>query len=263
MNQRNELRLFRRIFRVQSYLGAILSLLLLSCGLPAQQRKSVLHPTELVENATNFLNRSVEVEILEPLYGPSSPENLAKAEYGQVEIRIPEGIGGRVSLVPEAFKVKDPNRYRHKFSQVIESPIRVRGEFLKDEELGNSMQRPVYVIRVSSMEPIILGAPEKVQSLNEIKNDLARWDRKQIIYEGTYRHGFEIAALDQMWLEISRSTAVIGKPSQPGSGSRSDRVRVTGTLFCRPNGHYGHLGGYQFMLLASKIEYLDSKPGNE
>src|SRR5258705_7624316 len=124
MNPKNVLRLVRRILRVQSYLGAILSLLLLSCGLPAQPRKSVVRPIELIENATNFLNRSVEVEILEPLYGSSRPEDLARAEYGQVEIRIPEGMSGRGSLVPEAFKVNDPNRYRHKFNQVIESPIR-------------------------------------------------------------------------------------------------------------------------------------------
>jgi len=34
-------------------------------------------------------------------------------------------------------KVNDPNRHRHKFNQVIESPLRVRGEFLKDDELTN------------------------------------------------------------------------------------------------------------------------------
>ncbi len=259
MNPKNVLRLVRRILRVQSYLGAILSLLLLSCGLPAQPRKSVVRPIELIENATNFLNRSVEVEILEPLYGSSRPEDLARAEYGQVEIRIPEGMSGRVSLVPEAFKVNDPNRYRHKFNQVIDSPIRVRGEFLRDDELGNSEQRPVYVIRVSAIEPIILGPPEKVQSLNDIKSDPARWDRKQIIYEGIYRHGFEVSALDQIWLETSRSASIIGKPSDSNSGSGLDRVRVTGILFSRPNSHYGHLGGYQFLLLASKVEYLGSK----
>ena len=169
--------------------------------MPAQSRKSVLRPIELIENATTFLNRSVEVEILEPLYGPARPEDLARTEYGQVEVRIPEGVSGRVSLVPEAFKVNDPNRYRQKFSQVIEWPVRVRGEFLKDDEMSNSERRPVYVLRVSSMEPINLGSPEKVQSLNDIKSDPARLDRKQIIYEGTYRHGFEVSALDGIWLE--------------------------------------------------------------
>jgi len=259
MNTTNVLDLIRRISKVELYLGTLLSLLLLSCGLPAQQRKSVVRPIELIENAPNFLNRSVEVEILEPLYGPSRPEDLAKAEYGQVEVRIPEGMSGRVSLVPEAFKVNDPNRYRHKFNQVIESPVRVRGEFLKDEELGNSERRAVYVIRVLSMEPIVLGPPEKVQSLNDIKSDPARWDRKQIIYEGTYRHGFEVSDLDQIWLETSRNTSIIGKPSTSSSGS--DRVRVTGILFSRPNSHYGHLGGYPFLLYASKVEYLGSKTG--
>jgi len=151
VNQRNVFRLVCGILRPHAYLFAMLSVLLLSCHLPAQQRKNVLRPIELIENATNFLNRSVEVDILEPLWGPLRPEDLARAEYGKVEVRIPEGMSGRVSLVPEAFKINDPNRYRHKFNQVLESPLRVRGEFLKDDELSNSERRPVYVIRVSSI----------------------------------------------------------------------------------------------------------------
>src|SRR5258705_535251 len=123
----SQLGLLRRILKPQSCLGTILAMLLLSCGWPAQNRKKPLRPIELIENAGAFLNHSVAVEILEPLYGPSSPEQLARVEYGQVEIRIPEGLSGRVSLVPEAFKLGDPNRYRHKFDRVIESPVRVRG----------------------------------------------------------------------------------------------------------------------------------------
>ena len=145
------------------------------------------------------------------------------------------------------------------FNQVLESPLRVRGEFLKDDELSNSERRPVYVIRVSSMEPIKLGPPEKIQSLNEIKSDPARWDRKPIIYEGIYQHRFEVSALDEIWLEASPKASITGKPSDSNSGSGSDRVRVTGILFSRPNARYGHLGGYKFQLLASRIEYLGSR----
>ena len=67
---------------------------------------------------------------------------LARLEYGQVEIRIPEGLNGRLSLVPQAFRMNDPNRYRQKFDRVIESPVRVRGEFLSDDEMSKAQRRP-------------------------------------------------------------------------------------------------------------------------
>ena len=110
----------------------LLLVMILSCGLPAQTRKKPLGPSELIANANTYLNQPVDLEILEPLYGPSTPEDLVRAEYGQVEVRIPEGMSGTLSLVPAAFKVTDPTRYRNKFGRVIESPIRVQGELLSD-----------------------------------------------------------------------------------------------------------------------------------
>ena len=237
-------------------LGPLLALLLLSCGLPAQSQKKQLRPTELIDNASAFLNQSIDVEILEPLYGPSTPAELARVEYGQVEVRIPEEMSGRVSLVPEAFTVNDANRYRHKFDRIVESPIRVLGEFLKDDEMSGAEHRPVFVIRVSSFEPIDLGPPEKVTSLNEIKADPARWDRRQIVYEGIYQNRFEVSALDEIWLEPSRKAMIIGQPSDTTPSMQANRVRVTGILFSHPGAHYGHLGGYKFQILASKVEYL-------
>ena len=132
-----------------------------------------MRPSDLIENANNYLNQTVELEIVEPLYGPSKPEDLARVEYGQVEVRIPEGGNGTLSLVPQAFKATDPNRYRNKFDHVIESPVRVKGELLKDDEMSEATRRPVYVIRVLSMEPLVMGPPQKVT-----KADLAQWDRK-------------------------------------------------------------------------------------
>jgi len=246
-----------QIRRPQSYVGTLLAFLLLSCGSPAQQRKMAPRPAELIQNASTYLNRFVEVEIVEPLYGPSTPEELAKVEYGQVEIRIPEGMNGRVSLVPEAFKVNDPNRYRHKFDRVIESPLRVKGEFLQDDEMSTSEHRPVYVIRVSSVEPIVVAPSEKVTSLKDIKADPSAWDRRQIVYEGVYENRFEVSALDkEIWLEPTRKATIIGQPRTSTSGLQSNQVRVTGILFARPDARYGHLGGYRFQILANKIEYL-------
>ena len=130
----------------------------------------------------------------------------------------------------------------------------MKGELLRDEEMSKSTHRPYYVIRVSSMEPIVLGPPQRVTSLDVIKADPAQWDRKQILYEGVYRTGFEVSALDDMWLETTPNTKII-KPASVGS--QANRVRVTGILFARPGAHYGHLGGYKFQLTASKIEYLE------
>ena len=232
----------------------LVMVVLLSCGSPAQTRKNTLRPSELVENANTYLNQPIELEILEPLYGPSKPEDLAKADYGQVEVRIPEGMIGSLALVPAAFKVTDPNRFRNKFDRVIESPIRVRGEFLSDDEMSGSTHRPYYVIRVLSMEPIVMGPPQRVASLDVIKNDPAKWDRKQIVYEGIYRTGFEMSALDDdIWLESEPNTKVIN-PAKVGVNT--NRVRVTGILFSRPGAHYGHMGGYKFQITASKVEYL-------
>lgn len=213
-----------------------------------------MRPSELMEKPDNYLNQTVDVEILEPLYGPARPEDLARAEYGQVEVRIPEGMSETLSLVPAAFKATDPNRYRNKFDRVIESPVRVKGELLRDEEMSKSTHRPYFVIRVSSMEPIVLGPPQRA-SLDVIKTDPAQWDRKQILYEGVYRTGFEVSALDEMWLETTPNTKII-KPAS--AGSQANRVRVTGILFARPGARYGHLGGYKFQLTASKIEYLET-----
>lgn len=231
----------------------LLVVMILSCGFPAQTRKTPLRPSELIENANTYLNQTVDLEILEPLYGPSRPEDLVRAEYGQVEVRIPEGARGTLSLVPAAFKVTDPNRYRNKFDRVIESPVRVKGELLSDDEMSKATRRPAYVVRVLSMEPIVMGPPDRIASLDVIKTDPAQWDRKQILYEGIYRTGFEVSVLDEMWLDTAPNTKIIKSGSV---GSQANRVRVTGILFARPGARYGHLGGYRFQLTASKIEYL-------
>jgi hypothetical protein len=216
-------------------------------------RKSPLRTTELIENANKYLNQTVDVEILEPLYGPSNEQDLARTEYGQVEIRMPEGMNGILALVPAAFKANDPNRYRNKFDRVIESPVKVKGEFLRDEEMSTATHRPYYVVRVLSMEPAVMGPPHQIASLDIIKNDPAQWDRKQIVYEGIYQTRFEVSALDEIWLDSSPNTKIIKHGT---IGSQANRVRVTGILFSRPGAHYGHLGGYKFQLTASTIEYL-------
>jgi len=230
-------------------------LISLIAGSP-QPAPGPLRPADLLEHAGRYLHRTVEVEIVEPLGGPATAEALARSEYGQVEIRIPEGTGGNLFLVPSTFRLEAPARYHRKFDRVIQSPVRVRGELLRDEELSKAYRRPAYVIRVATFATLPMGSPQKVSSLKEIQADPARWDRKLITYEGVYKNGFEISALDRdIWLEIAPGAAVEGRPAGR-SGISSNHVRVTGILFAKPGASYGHLGEYRFELLASKIEYL-------
>jgi hypothetical protein len=78
-----------------------------------------------------------------------------------------------------------------------------------------------------------------------------------VIYEGVYDNRFEVSALDnEIWLSFAGNVEVIGKPSNPLSHQKTDRVRVTGILFSKPGSNFGHLGSYRFELLASKVEYL-------
>jgi hypothetical protein len=215
-----------------------------------------LRPADLLENAGRYLHRTVEIEIVEPLDGPATPEMLSRSGYGQVGIRIPEGTGGNLSLVPSTFRLEDPERYHRKFDRVITSPVRVRGELLRDEELSKAYRRPAYVIRVATIAPLSLGPPQRLSALKEIQSAPARWDRKLITYEGVYKYSFEISSLDRdIWLSIAPGAKIDGQPSE-GSGTSSNHVRVTGILFAKPGASYGHLGGYRYELVASRVEYL-------
>jgi len=216
-----------------------------------------LRPGDLLAAPNQYLNRSVEVEIVDPLYGPSTPQALAAVEYGQVRIDMPDARGSELSLVPAGFRVGDPNRYKKKFNQVLTSPLRVKGDFLSDDEIAKSMHRPSYVIRVASWEPVAQEAPISVHSLTELQSDPARWDRKRIVYEGNFESRFEVSALDhEIWLSYEPNTEVVGKPNDPPGTSKIYRVRVTGRLFSKSGISYGHLGGYRFELVASKLEFL-------
>jgi hypothetical protein len=218
-----------------------------------------VRPTDLLEHPGRYLDRAIEVAIVEPLGGPATPEALAAAEQGQVEVFVPDAGGNTLVLVPGAYRQGDPRRFRHKFDRVLAAPLRVRGELLLDDEMAKARRRPYHVIRVSSLEPLVPGPATVVRSLAEIAADPARWDRRLVVYEGSYRRGFEVSALDgEIWLRTDQRTAVVGG-SVPSGGLVGRRVRVTGFLFARSGARYGHLGGYRFMLSATRLELLPSR----
>lgn len=209
-----------------------------------------IRPGELLAEAPALIGRRVEIDIVESLIGPSTPERLATAEYGQVRVSLPEG--GELSLVPAAFRLDDPDRYRRRFDRVLLPPLRVRGELLEDPELRRGERRS-YVIRVEAIEPLAVPAPIRVASADELLADPARFDRATIEIEGTYEKRFEVSALDRkIWLSRAADAKVIGAPKP---GASLERVRVVGTLFSKPGARYGHLGGYPLMLVARQIEY--------
>jgi len=219
----------------------------------AEDQEHPVHVSDLLQHADSYLNHVVEVEIVEPLFGPSTPDALAKTEYGQIVIGTPSY--SNLALVPSSFELSDPNRYRHKFDRVIDSPIRVRGELLEDKEISAAEHRAAYVFRVVSLEPIALGAAEVLHSILEIDAEPARWNRKRVVYEGTYESRFEVSALDRViWLGLAPHAEISKRPAS-GDGRSSHRVRVTGILFT--GSFYGHLGSYRYELVASKLEYLD------
>lgn len=218
--------------------------------LAGSESSAPMRPGELLAEAPALTGRRVEVDIVESLIGPSTPERLATAEYGQVRVSLPEG--GELSLVPAAFRLDDPDRYRRRFDRVLLPPMRVRGELLEDPELRRGERRS-YVIRVEAIEPLALAAPIRVATVDELLADPARFDRATIEIEGTYEKRFEVSALERkIWLSRAADAKVIGAPKP---GAPKHRVRVVGTLFSKPGAHYGHLGGYPLMLVAREIEY--------
>lgn len=82
-------------------------------------------------------------------------------------------------------------------------------------------------------------------------------DRRRIVYEGTYRSGSDVSALDGViWLSISPDAEILGTPASRDEEKNLQRLRVTGILFSKPGARYGHLGGYPLQIQASKVEYL-------
>jgi hypothetical protein len=222
---------------------------------PATAAGNAVTPTELLAAPEKYLGRDVEVVIVEPLEGPSSAQALASVAYGQVGVGMPDGGPATLTLVPAAFRADDPNRYKNKFAQVLASPITVRGMFLLDDDLSAQIHRKHYVLRVASFEPIAPPAPRPVRALAEISAAPGQWDRQRIVYEGSYETRFEVSALDsRIWLGFTARTETVNAPASQASGTH--RVRVTGYLFAKPGAKYGHMGGYDFELIADRIEFL-------
>lgn len=209
---------------------------------------AALRPSDLLQAPEQFVNRTVEVEIVERLNG------VGGDAYAQACVGLPESAPCVLSLVPSTFAPDAPDRHLRKFDRPITPPVRVRGEFLRDDGLTKTW--PGYVIRVSSVEPLPLEPPARVGSVAELLANKERWDRRRVELEGTWRHGFEISNLDtrELWLSVPRDAEVLNAPKK--RAPRGERVRVTGLVFARAGRGYGHMGAAGALLVASKVEHL-------
>ena len=183
--------------------------------------RSRLGPGDVIESADSHLGRTVVVDVVEPLSGPSSPEALARLEYGQVRINVPDARGGELSLVPEVFRLADPDRYKKKFDRVLVSPLRLRGELLEDSELSRPGRRAL-VLRVLAIEPLELPPPIRVAAVEEILADRERFDRAVVEIEGDYESRFEVSRLaGKIWLSSYPDAEIVNPPA-----TRQSRHRV-------------------------------------
>jgi hypothetical protein len=201
----------------------------------AQPARTPLRPLDLVRSPEQFLNLAVEVEIVERLNG------VGGDPHAQLCVSMPEAFPCVLSLIAPA---------------PLSSPVRVRGEFRRDDSLTREMRQPGYVIRVSSAEPLPEEVPARVASVAELLAQMERFDRRRIIIEGTWLKGFETSTLDgEIWVHVGADVETVGKPRKKNDG-RGNRVRLTGLLFARPGSRYGHMGSAAMSILASKVEYL-------
>jgi hypothetical protein len=199
----------------------------------------------------------VKVFIVEPLRGPESKQALAETTYGQVEIAIPGDSGTDLVLVPKDYKPGDSSRYMHKFDRLLTSPLRVEGEFLRDDEMSTP-SRPKYVLRVASLEEVPVEAPVALPALTEVAAHPELWDRKMVSYEGTWEIGFEVSRLDKLiWLSNDPHLVTKGKQTATGPDVTSHHVRVKGRLFVKKGARYGHMGGGSMELFTTEMEFLD------
>jgi hypothetical protein len=207
-----------------------------------------LRPSDLVETPAQFVNHTVEVEIVERLNG------VGGDAHAQACVALPESAPCVLSLVPPTFAADAPDRYARKFDTPLRPPVRVRGELLRDD--GLTKVWPGYVIRVISAEPLPVEAPTRIASVAELLAHGERWNRHRIEVEGTWLHGFEVSTLDSplLWLSVPRDAEVLNTPKK--LSARGNRVRVTGLVFARPGRGYGHMGAATALLVASKLEYL-------
>jgi hypothetical protein len=217
---------------------------------------SIIRPNDLLDNPSSYLDREITVTIVEPLVGPVTVEMLLATDFALPRVLLPDNLDKDLILVPLDFDLASKDRYRKKFASVVKSPMLVQARFESDDALAKDVGHPVYVLRVSLLNPLMTGEPFVLRDLSEIAK--GGWDRRFMVYEGIYTYGSEVSSMDNS-LEISPHAGMIESGTVPpvsSSGRIVERARVTGFLLAKPGASYGHLGWARAELFATKIEHL-------
>jgi hypothetical protein len=208
---------------------------------------TTVRPGDLLAQPARFVGRRVRVDIVEPLEGgPEAPEQIASSEFGYYRVAVPDSGGGRLSLVAPAFRLQDAARYHAKFDRVLAPPLRVEGDFLDDTDNASSPDADhAYVLRVTRAEPLDLGAPVRITSVEALGTE-GRYDRALVEIAGDVRRGFEVSAIEgKIWVSSAAyRDHALGRPSSPGSH--------VGILYARKGARFGHLGAYSYELIVPR-----------
>lgn len=199
---------------------------------------------DLADAPERYVGKTVTVDIV---------EHLMNGTEG-IRVDIPEHGAMRLTLVRDASLG----------SERIESPIRVRGELERRFPSGllEKANNCCFVIRASSIEPLVLPPAVPAPAIDAILADRPRWDRRPVIYEGVWAYGWEWSLLDlrislDLRIDAAQAARNANLPRPPHGKGSEVRVRVTGILFSHGNLGYGHLNARPLGLLASKLEVLD------
>lgn len=186
------------------------------------------------------------VERIEPVESPGQPSILV--------VYLPEEtIHGRtLAIHPGSFP-----------RSVLDTPTRIHGSLVPASPLevfGPIAER--LILRVEAIEPLEESLPTTAPSAEAMSRNRSAWDRRRVIYEGTWTDCFENSSLDAtIWLTLQRSAiGNLHTRSRKVAGECTDadrhRVRVTGRLYAHASARYGHLGAYPMALDATQVDLL-------
>jgi hypothetical protein len=213
--------------------------------------RAPLRLIDVCDAPEHYIDRVLDVDVVEPMW---SSEPNARNEHW---VEIPELGSQTFALVIDG--------------PAFAPPFRARGEFMRRGDRptwffragGREAPWQSYVLHVTSIAPL----PEEpllvLTSEAELFGNAAHFDRRRVVYEGAWVTGFETSSLDRhIWLSFDHGTKIVGTlpprrdRNDPGLRWTTQRVRATGLLFAHPGALYGHMGGYQAELHASKLEML-------
>ena len=216
---------------------------------------SVVRPMDIFASPASFVNKTIVVDVVEPLRKQSSLDLARDGLAAELEVQVPDGQGNRLVLVPAGYRQGDAvYNNKNTFDHKLRSPIRITGQLLSDPARATAEDAPgFYELRVTGETTIAEGAPKPLD-LAQAKAHPADWDRQYVVYQGILTEQFENVSIDgDIWYgeapDVQKNGLVAAGP-----------VRVTGYFYSHPGRRYGHMGMRPFELVASRVEAVAASP---